>query len=93
MFHRTRIICCQEVTAISVIDFRPWNAQWNDIPEPKPAPKERPDGIKLARHYQALISGTVESRAALARYLGVNRARVTQALNRLNSNQMAEGSR
>jgi Mn-dependent DtxR family transcriptional regulator len=53
-------------------------------PEPKPA-KERPDGMKLARHYQALLdSGKFENRAVLARYLGVSRARVTQVLKRLN---------
>jgi len=33
--------------------------------------------MKLARHYQALLdSGKFESRAALARHLGVSRARV-----------------
>jgi biotin operon repressor len=40
--------------------------------------------MKLARHYQALLnSGKFESRAALARLLGVSRARVTQVLWRL----------
>jgi len=40
--------------------------------------------MKLARYYQSLLdSGKVESRAALARFLGVSRARVTQVLNRL----------
>jgi Mn-dependent DtxR family transcriptional regulator len=40
--------------------------------------------MKLARHYQALLdSGKFENRAALARHLGVSRARVTQVLNRL----------
>jgi Mn-dependent DtxR family transcriptional regulator len=40
--------------------------------------------MKLARHYQALLdSGKFEHRAALARHLGVSRARVTQVLNRL----------
>jgi hypothetical protein len=62
----------------------PWEAAFSEKPEePKPA-KERPDGMKLARHYQALLdSGKFESRAALARHLGVSRARVTQVLNRL----------
>jgi biotin operon repressor len=42
--------------------------------------------MKLARHYQALLdSSKFESRAALARHLGVSRARVTQVLNRLHS--------
>jgi Mn-dependent DtxR family transcriptional regulator len=52
--------------------------------EPKPAPTERRDPLKLANHYQALLdSGKFENRAALARYLGVSRARVTQVLKRL----------
>ena len=39
-------------------------------PEPKPAPTERCDPHKLARHYQALLdSGKFENRAALARHL------------------------
>jgi len=42
------------------------------------------DPLRLARYYQSLLdSGKFESRAALARYLGVSRARVTQVLNRL----------
>jgi biotin operon repressor len=37
--------------------------------------------MKLARHYQALLdTGRFESRAALARHLGVSRTRVTQVL-------------
>ena len=52
-------------------------------PEPKPVPKERPDGMKLARHYQALLdSSKFEDRAALARHLGVSRVQVTQMLRR-----------
>jgi biotin operon repressor len=40
--------------------------------------------MKLAHYYQSLLdSGQVESRAALSRFLGVSRARVTQVLNRL----------
>ena len=54
--------------------------------ESKLTPKERPDGLKLARHYQALLdSGKFENRAALARHLGVSRARMTQGLSRLNA--------
>jgi Mn-dependent DtxR family transcriptional regulator len=68
----------------------PWGVPFTGEPEPKPAPEERPDGMKLARHYQALLdSGKFESRAALARHLGVSRARVTQVLKRLNANPMA----
>ena len=62
----------------------PWNAVSDANPEPKPAPRERRDPLKLARYYQSLIdSGKLESRAALARYLGVRRPRVTQVLRRL----------
>ena len=67
-----------------VIEINPWNAVPDAKPEPKPAPKERLDPLKLARYYQSLMdSGKFESRAALARYLGVSRARVTQVLRRL----------
>lgn len=44
------------------------------------------DPLRLACYYQSLLdSGMFESRAALARYLGVSQARVTQLLNRLES--------
>jgi hypothetical protein len=61
---------------------------WNGSSEPEtkvPAiPKEPRDPLKLARYYQSLLdSGQFENRAALARYLGVSRARVTQVLKRL----------
>ncbi len=47
--------------------------------------------MKLARHYQAMLaSGKFESRAALARHLGVSRAWVTQVLNRLKEPNRAE---
>lgn len=69
----------------AVIELFPWGAPFPGKSVPKPV-KERPDGIKLARHYQALLaSGKFENRAALARYLGVSRARVTQVLKRLHS--------
>lgn len=56
----------------------PWNAISDAKPEPKPAPKEPRDPLKLARYYQSLMdSGKFERRAALARYLGIRRARVT----------------
>jgi hypothetical protein len=42
------------------------------------------DPLRLARYYQSLLdSGKFESRAALARFLGVSRANVAQVLNRL----------
>jgi hypothetical protein len=66
------------------IALYPWNADSDAKTEPKPVPKERCDPLKLARYYQSLLdSGKFESRAALARYLGVSRARVTQVLRRL----------
>ena len=71
-----------------VIVLLPWGTAFSEKFELKPVPKERPDGMKLARHYQALLdSGKFESRAALARHLGVSRARVTQVLKRLSSCQ------
>ncbi len=67
-----------------VIALFAWNASFPGKPEPEPVPKERRDPIKLARYYQSLLdSGKFESRAALARYLGVSRPRVTQVLRRL----------
>ncbi len=70
-----------------MIALFPWNAISDAKPEPKPAPKEHRDPLKLARYYQSLMdSGKFESRAALARYLGVSRARVTQVLQRLETN-------
>jgi hypothetical protein len=68
----------------AVIAIFPWNAFSDAKPEPKPVPKERRDPLKLARHYKALLdTGKFENQAALARYLGVSRARVTQVLGRL----------
>jgi hypothetical protein len=70
----------------AVIDLFGWSAAFSGKSEPKPAPKERREPFKLARHYQALLdSGKFENRAALARHLGVSRARVTQVLKRLNA--------
>ncbi len=68
----------------AVIAIFPWNAFSDAKPEPKPAPQERRDPLKLAQYYQSLLdTGKFENRAALARYLGVSRARVTQVLKRL----------
>ncbi len=77
-------LCLKRLRRSPMIVLRPWCCHSDEKPEQEPASKERPDGMKLARHYQALLdSGKFESRAALARYLGVSRARVTQVLNRL----------
>ena len=70
--------------AAAIVIF-PWTSFSDTKSEPKPAPKECRYPLKLARYYQSLMdSGKFESRAALARYLGVSRARVTQVLRRLN---------
>lgn len=62
--------------------------KWNSISdqiraESKTATPKR-DRMRLAYYYQSLLdSGEVSTRAELARYLGISRARVTQVLNRL----------
>jgi hypothetical protein len=62
----------------------PWNGSSDTVLEAEAAPKEKRDSLKLARYYQSLLdSGQFESRAALARFLGVSRARVTQVLRRI----------
>jgi hypothetical protein len=73
----------------AVIALLPWNAASDAKLDPKPAPsKACRDPLKLARYYQSLLdSGNFESRAALARYLGVSRPRVTQVLRRLGRNE------
>lgn len=65
-------------------EFSPWNAI--SAIEKAPAKERKPtrDPLRLARYYQSLLdSGKFQSRAALARHLGVSRARVTQVLRRL----------
>lgn len=77
-------LCIKKLRQSPVVVLHPWTAHFEEEPAPKPARKKRPDGMKLARHYQALLdSGKFESRAALARHLDVSRARVTQVLARL----------
>ena len=67
-----------------VITFHAWNVPPAIHPNQNGPKKPVPDPLRLARYYQSLLdSGKFESRAALARYLGVSRARVTQVLNRL----------
>jgi hypothetical protein len=67
-----------------IIEFYSWRRPpATPTRESKPAVQQR-DRLRLARYYQSLLdSGKFESRAALARHLGVSRARVTQVLNRL----------
>lgn len=67
-----------------IITFYPWNApSTNEEQRIAPGNLGR-DPLRLARYYQSLLdSGKFESRAALARFLGVSRARVTQVLRRM----------
>ena len=67
-----------------IIEFYAWN--------PPPAIKKgrndpgkaAQDPLRLARYYQSMLdTGKFESRAALARFLSVSRANITQVLNRL----------
>ena len=75
----------------SKVELTPWPAPREAPSAPLQGPDGAPpltpprgDALALARFYQALLdSGQVESRAALARHLGVSRARVTQVLRRL----------
>lgn len=68
----------------AVIAMTPWGSPSGPEPKAASAPKPPRDPLHLARYYQSLLdSGKFESRAALARYLGVSRARVTQVLRRI----------
>jgi hypothetical protein len=68
----------------AVIALFAWNGSSKPEPEIPATPKEPRDPLRLARYYQSLLdSGQFENRAALSRYLGVSRARVTQVLRRL----------
>jgi biotin operon repressor len=69
---------------VPVITFHAWNAPPPIQPNRNRTKKPVPDPIRLARYYQSLLdTGKFESRAALSRFLGVSRARVTQVLKRL----------
>jgi hypothetical protein len=67
-----------------LIEFYAWNAPAASEREANDPGKPGRDPLRLARYYQSLLdTGKFESRAALARFLGVSRANVTQVLNRL----------
>ena len=68
----------------SAVVCYPWDSI-SRVLEPAVKPKgPRYDRMALALQYQSLIdSGTVKTRAELARHIGVSRARVTQVLKRL----------
>jgi len=62
----------------------PLNGSSETEPKMSAAHDEPRDPLELARYYQSLLeSGQFANRAALARFLGVSRARVTQVLQRL----------
>jgi hypothetical protein len=62
----------------AVIDLYPWGTAESKLV------KQRPDGMKLARHYKSLLdSGKIENRAAHASHLGGSRAGVTQIVRRI----------
>jgi hypothetical protein len=68
-----------------IIEFYAWNTAPVSKQESNDPGKPGRDPLRLARYYRSLLeTGKLESRAALARFLGVTRARVTQVLNRLN---------
>lgn len=69
-----------------IITFHAWNAPPAVGANQNGTKIPAPDPLRLAHYYQSLLdTGKFESRAALARFLGVSRARVTQVLNRLES--------
>ena len=72
-----------------IIEFYAWNSPPARKKERNDPGKPGRDPLRLARYFQSLLdTGKFESRAALARFLGVSRARVTQVLNR---NQRSSG--
>jgi hypothetical protein len=74
------------------IALYPWGTDFPEKPEPRPAPRKCGDPLKLARYYQSLMdSGQFANRAALARYLGVSRSRVTQVLRRVKPSSSQDG--
>jgi hypothetical protein len=65
-------------------EFFAWNTPQRDQKAGNDSKRPARDPLRLARYYQSLLDGRkFESRAALSRFLGVSRARVTQVLNRL----------
>lgn len=66
--------------------FYPWKPISAILKRKSENKKPRPDGLERARYYQSLLDcGEVKTRAELARFLGVSRARVTQVLRRLDT--------
>lgn len=69
-----------------IIEFYAWNVPPTSNKERNDPGRPGRDSLRLARYYESLLhTGKFESRAGLARFLGVSRANVTQVLNRLKS--------
>ena len=66
------------------IEMFKWNSILDQIRVESEWAVPKRDRMRLARYYQSLFdTGEVKTRAELARYMGVSRARVTQVLKRL----------
>lgn len=62
-----------------------WNSVLDQGRKESESAEPKRDRLRLAFYYQSLLdSEAVKTRAELARFLGVSRARVTQVLKRLN---------
>ena len=67
-----------------VVELIPWATLFSVDPAPAGPEFVKRDPLALARLYLSLLeSGLAKSRADVARYFGVSRARVTQVLRRL----------
>lgn len=76
--------CIRKLRQRQTIELYPWSSLSAIEFPPSKRPRVNRDPLALARFYQSLLdSKVVENRAALSRYLGVSRARVTQVLRRL----------
>ena len=76
----------------AVIALFPWKDSSDSEQRIPAAPRESRDPLNLARYYQSLLdSGQFANRAALARYLGVSRSRVTQVLRRVKPSSSRDG--
>jgi hypothetical protein len=80
-FIERRALHLKRLHRAAVIEVIPWNGSIEPEPKVSATAKELRNPLKLARYHQSLLdSGRFENRAALARYLGGSRARVTQVL-------------
>jgi hypothetical protein len=66
------------------VELFKWNSISDQIRPESESEMPKRDPMRLARYYQALLdSEKFKTRAEVARFLGVSRARVTQVLRRL----------